>query len=76
MDFNTFFDGLGTELISILIGLCLAGGGYLYYRNGKITQKQKAGKNAKQHQKINSSDKKGVNQWQEAGDNSEQTQIG
>ena len=77
MDFNTIFDGWGTELISILIGLCVAGGGcFLYYKNGKISQKQKAGNNAKQRQEVKSSNKKNVNQYQEAGDNSEQSQIG
>lgn len=77
MDINTIFDGWGTELISILIGLCVAGGGcFWYYKNGKVSQKQKAGKNAKQRQEVKSPDKKNVSQRQEAGDNSEQTQIG
>jgi hypothetical protein len=77
MDVNTFFDGLGTELISILIGLCVAGGGcFWYYKNGKVSQKQKAGKNAKQRQDVKSPDKKNMSQRQEAGDDSEQTQIG
>ena len=76
MDFKTFFDGLGTELISILIGLCLAGGGFWYYKNGKVSQKQKAGNNAKQRQEVKSSNKKNVSQSQEAGDDSDQIQIG
>ena len=76
MDINTIFDGWGTELISVLVGLCLAGGGFWYYKNGKVTQKQKAGNNAKQRQEVKSSNKKNVSQSQEAGDDSEQTQIG
>ena len=75
MDINSIFDGIGTELISILIGLCLAGGGFWYYKNGKITQKQKASNNAIQRQEVKSSNKKNVNQSQDAGDDSEQTQI-
>lgn len=77
MDINTIFDGWGTELISIMIGIFLTGGiGFLCYKNGKGTQKQKAGKNSKQHQEIKSSDGKNVNQSQVAGRDSEQTQIG
>ena len=77
MDINTIFDGWGTELISILIGICFAGGiGFWCYKNGKVTQKQKAGKNSKQHQETKSSYGKNVNQSQVAGDDSEQTQIG
>ena len=77
MDYNTIFDGWGTELISILIGILLAGGiGFLCYKKGKGTQKQKAGKNSKQFQEIKSSDEKNVKQRQVAGDDSEQTQIG
>lgn len=76
MDINTIFDGWGTELISVLVGLCVAGGGFWYYKNGKVTQKQKAGNNAKQRQEVKTSNKKNVNQSQDAGDDSEQTQIG
>ena len=76
MDFKSFFDGLGTELISTLIGLCLGGAGLWYYKNGKVSQKQKAGNNSKQRQEVKSSNKKNVCQRQEAGDNSDQTQIG
>jgi hypothetical protein len=77
MDINTIFDGWGTELISIMIGILFAGGiGFWCYKKGKSTQKQKAGKNSKQHQEIKSSDGKNVNQSQVARDDSEQTQIG
>lgn len=77
MDINSIFDGIGTELISILIGLCVVGGGcFWYYKNGKVVQKQKAGNNAKQRQEVKSSNKKNVSQSQDAGDDSEQTQIG
>lgn len=76
MDFNTIFDGWGTELISIIITLCLGVAGLWYYKNGRVSQKQKAGKNAKQRQEVKSSNKKRVSQRQEAGDDSEQTQIG
>lgn len=76
MDFNTIFDGWGTELISIIITLCLGGAGLWYYKNGRVSQKQKAGKNAKQRQEVKSSNKKRVSQCQEAGDDSDQTQIG
>lgn len=76
MDINTIFDGWGAELISVLVGLCLAGGGFWYYKNGKVTQKQKAGNNAKQRQEVKTSNKKNVSQSQDAGDDSEQTQIG
>ena len=76
MDINSIFDGIGTELISILIGLLLAGGGFWCYKNGKVSQKQKAGKNAKQRQEVKTSNRKNVSQSQEAGDDSEQIQIG
>ena len=52
MDINTIFDGWGTELLSILIGLILVGTGCHYYKNGKIKQKQKAGNNATQKQEV------------------------
>ena len=76
MDFYTIFDGWGTELISIIITLCLSGAGLWYYKNGRVSQKQKAGNNAKQRQEVKSSNKKSVSQRQESGDNSDQTQIG
>lgn len=75
-ELKTIFDGWGTELISIIITLCLGGAGLWYYKNGKVSQKQKAGKNTKQRQEVKSPNKKNVSQHQEAGDDSEQTQIG
>ena len=76
MDLNTIFDGWGTELVSLLVGLLATGIGYRIYKNGKIYQKQKAGNNAKQKQEIKNSHEKNTSQKQEAGDNSEQIQIG
>lgn len=76
MDFKTIFDGWGTELISILIGLCLAGGGFWYFKNGKVKQEQEAGDGAEQEQEVKSSNKKNVSQSQKAGNNSKQTQKG
>lgn len=76
MDFKTIFDGWGTELVSILVGLLITGAGCWYYKKGKIGQKQKAGNNAKQRQEVKDSQEKNIYQEQEAGDNSEQTQIG
>lgn len=76
MDLKTIFDGWGTELVSILVGLLVGGIGYRFYNNGKICQKQKAGNNAKQIQEVKDSLEKSICQSQEAGDNSEQTQIG
>ncbi len=49
------FDGIGTQIVGIIIGLLLggAGGGVIGYRIGsknKIKQKQKAGNNSNQVQ--------------------------
>ena len=76
MDINTIFDGWGTELIGILIGLCLTGVGIWCYKKGRVSQKQKAGDIAKQKQEVKKGDEKKIRQKQSAGDNSEQTQIG
>ena len=76
MDIKTIFDGWGTELISILIGLCLTGFGIWFYKKGRVNQKQKAGDYAKQKQEVKKGDEKIIRQKQKAGDNSEQTQIG
>lgn len=76
MDIKTIFDGWGTELISIIIGIIIAGGGFIIFKRGRIRQKQKAGANAKQNQMVKDSSEKDVSQKQKAGDNSEQTQIG
>ena len=76
MDFNTAFDGWAIALIIFLITLCIGGVGYQHFKKGKVTQKQKAGNNAKQKQEVKSSDEKNVSQNQEAGDDSNQIQIG
>jgi hypothetical protein len=85
-----FFDGLGTEIISLIIGV--VGGGLIGYRIGKrkskFIQTQEAGAGSEQHQKgklvskSNNDGKKSQDskssfrQTQKAGDNSKQTQIG
>jgi lipopolysaccharide/colanic/teichoic acid biosynthesis glycosyltransferase len=76
MDIKTIFDGWGTELISIIIGILIAGGGFVLFKKGRIRQKQKASSYTKQNQMVKDSSEKDVSQKQEAGDNSEQTQIG
>ena len=76
MDFNTIFDGWGTELISILIVSVLTGFGIYHYKKVRVSQKQKAGNHAKQRQEVKNGDEKKVRQKQEAGDDSKQTQIG
>ena len=49
--FEWIFDGIGTELISLLIGAVFGGtAGYRIGSKNKIKQKQKAGDNAKQIQ--------------------------
>lgn len=80
-------DGIGTELISLLIGSL--GGGLVGYKIGirnKSKQKQKAGRSSKQIQTlnidVNSSKQSGgdcvsnISQSQKAGKNSVQEQIG
>lgn len=81
------FDGIGTELLSLVIG-GIAGGfaGYKIgiRKNGKQTQKAKSGAKQRQEMLINSevsvNGKTGVqnrvSQTQKAGKNSEQVQIG
>lgn len=76
MDIKTIFDGWGTELVSILITLCMAGLGIGIYKRGKIKQKQKAGDFANQRQEVKDGEGKRILQKQKAGDNAEQTQIG
>ena len=88
--FKWFFDGLGTELISLAIGAIL--GGIFGFRIGKHKRKfiqvQEAGAESEQYQKENSAqnsysckskDQEVVEtftQRQKAGDRSKQTQIG
>jgi hypothetical protein len=87
---NWFFDGLGTEIISVIIGV--AGGGLIGYRIGKrkskFIQTQETGSGSEQYQKgkvvfqstidgLKSQDStSSFLQKQKAGDNSKQTQIG
>ena len=85
-----FFDGLGTEIISIIIGA--VSGGIIGFRIGKrknkFYQTQKAGSGSEQYQNGNLVSKSNndfknardssssFRQMQKAGDNSRQTQIG
>ncbi len=83
-----FFDGLGTELISLIIGALF--GGIVGFRIGKhkrkLSQVQKAGMESEQYQKGSFSRKSRnsksedeisyLTQKQTAGDCSKQTQIG
>ena len=86
---NWFFDGIGTEILSLIIGAL--GGGYVGFRVGKRKSKfeqiQEAGTGAEQRQQgknhLKSNDgskskdsKSRFRQIQKAGDNSKQTQIG
>ena len=86
-----FFDGLGTELVSLLLGLFLGGGmgGIAGYKIGinksVLKQNQKAGTDSKQKQigksvvgtseDVESSNSK-IRQNQKAGNEAVQTQIG
>ena len=77
MELSTIFDGWGTELVVLLVGLLFTGGvGFVFYKKGKINQKQKARDFAKQKQEVEDSQEKNVCQKQKAGNNAEQTQIG
>ena len=86
-----FFDGLGTEIISLIIG-AITGGliGFAAGRKSHMSQKQNAGNGAEQTQKgtANNAERANANgenrqnsvatvhQTQKAGDNSKQTQVG
>ena len=83
-----FFDGLGTEIISVVLSLII--GGLVGYKIGvkrATKQKQLAGNSANQKQQIEvdaadiknakkCQSKTTINQIQKAGENSTQTQIG
>lgn len=84
-----FFDGIGTEVLSIIVSLIIGGAiGYQIGVRKTSKQAQKAGNESKQSQKVIIKDdyiiegKKRINyettvaQSQIAGDNSSQTQIG
>lgn len=85
------FDGIGTEIIGIIISLIIGalGGGAVGYKIGirrTAKQKQIAGDDAEQKQElhmreshngeISSKNKTNVKQFQKAGNNAVQTQIG
>jgi hypothetical protein len=84
-----FFNGLGTEIISLIIGAI--GGGLIGFRvgkrNSKFEQLQEAGSGSEQHQQGTTRSKSNAGTKpkdskstfclvQKAGDNSKQTQIG
>ena len=86
-----FFDGIGTEIVGIVISLIIGaiGGGAVGYKIGikrTVTQKQSAGNDSKQRQELqigksdvsahSTKSKTNLKQTQEAGDNAVQTQIG
>lgn len=86
------FDGIGTEIIGIIISLIIGalGGGAVGYKIGikrTVKQKQIAGDEAKQKQELHtgeshankknlSKNKTIIRQSQKAGNNAVQTQIG
>lgn len=86
-----FFDGIGTEIVGIVISLVIGaiGGGTLGYKIGvksTANQKQSAGNNSKQRQELqigksdvsehSTKSKTNLKQTQKAGGNAVQTQIG
>lgn len=84
MDFKWFFDGIGTELLSLCVGSIVGGAlGYKIGAKGASKQKQKAGISAEQNQELEidmESTKNGararVNQVQKAKDGASQSQVG
>lgn len=82
-----YFDGIGTEIIGIVISLMIGslGGGAVGYKIG-VKQKQTAGNNAEQRQELyvcksdvgnnSSKGKRNIRQSQKAGNNAVQKQIG
>lgn len=70
------FDGWAIGIIIFVLTLLCSG--YIHATRIKVKQKQKAGKNAKQKQKISSStlkDESNIVQKQKAGDDAQQEQI-
>ncbi len=68
------FDGWAIALIVLGLSALVGGGTYVAYR--EISQRQKAGDNAKQKQNVRASkSNKRVSQKQKAGDNSRQSQT-
>lgn len=87
MWYEWFFDGIGTEIVVIIIGLAITITGPIAYKNvtrNKSKQKQIAGDNAKQRQEIKTQTdineggraRNNLKQIQKAGDNADQSQIG
>lgn len=71
------FDGWAIAIITLLFSV-VGVGAHVVTRCVRINQKQKAGKGAKQTQKVGSTslkDENNITQKQKAGDNSEQNQI-
>ena len=86
-----FFDGIGTEIVSIIVSLIVGaiGGGAIGYKVGikrTAAQKQGAGDDSEQRQELqigtdkikndSSKSRTGLRQSQRAGNNAAQTQIG
>lgn len=85
MWYEWIFDGIGTEIVGIIIGLAIGGTAvHKFVTRNKSKQKQTAGDNAKQHQEMNTQTdikeagkvRNNLKQIQKAGDNAEQSQIG
>lgn len=81
------FDGIGTEILSLIIGGIIGGlTGYKFGINNKGKQTQNAGSEARQRQEMTIEDsfstgesqtvQARIKQTQTAGQNSEQVQIG
>lgn len=84
MDLKWFFDGIGTELLSLCVGSIVGGAvGYKIGTKGASKQKQKAGTNAEQNQELGidletakSGARATVSQVQKAKDGASQSQVG
>ncbi len=88
MDVNSFFDGIGTEIISIAAGLLICAiGGYKVWKRIKVKQKQSAGDYSEQTQFgviEGESEEKGktheeedkIVQEQRSGEHAKQIQVG
>lgn len=86
MWYEWIFSGIGTTILSGIVGVIIGGlGGYQIGMHNKGKQQQKAGDDAKQQQEfrlqcksVNEKSKirNTVKQMQSAGDRAEQTQVG
>lgn len=80
--YEWIFSGIGTSVLTGLLGMVIGGIGGIQIgkHKSKIKQTQKAGKDSKQKQigskTINGNNKSNVTQTQKAKDNAEQVQIG